>query len=75
MCAELRSWSHMKVLGVVGSPRKEGNTDILVEETLRGAKEAGRETEKVFLNDLRISPCQSVCTEYCGFLSKEGCTL
>ena len=55
----------MKVLGVVGSPRKEGNTDILVEEALRGARETGRETEKVFLNDLRISPCQSVCTEYC----------
>jgi multimeric flavodoxin WrbA len=55
----------MKVLGVVGSPRKEGNTDILVEEALRGAREAGRETSKIFLNDLRISPCQSVCTEYC----------
>lgn len=55
----------MRVLGVVGSPRKEGNTDILVDEALRGAREAGRETEKVFLNDLRISPCQSVCTEYC----------
>jgi len=50
---------------VVGSPRKEGNTDLLVDEALRGAREAGRETEKIFLNDLRISPCQSVCTEYC----------
>ncbi len=56
----------MKVLGVVSSPRKEGNTDILVEEVLRGAREAGRETEKVFLNDLKISPCQSVCAEYCA---------
>jgi multimeric flavodoxin WrbA len=55
----------MKVLGVVGSPRKEGNTDILVDEALRGAREAGRETEKIFLNDLRITPCQSTCTEYC----------
>ena len=55
----------MRVLGVVGSPRKEGNTDMLVDEALRGAREAGRETDKIFLNDLRITPCQSVCTEYC----------
>ena len=33
----------MKVLGVVGSPRKAGNTDILVDEVLRGARDAGPE--------------------------------
>jgi len=55
----------MKVLGVVGSPRKEGNTDILVDQVLRGARDVGAAVEKVFLNDLDIKPCQSVCSDYC----------
>lgn len=49
----------MKVVGFVGSPRKEGNTDILVSEALNGAEKAGAEVQKVFLNDLDISPCQA----------------
>jgi multimeric flavodoxin WrbA len=49
----------MRVLGIVGSPRKNGNTDILVEESLRGAASAGAETEKVLLADLRIGPCRA----------------
>ncbi len=55
----------MKVLGVVGSPRKGGNTDILVDEVLRGARDAGAEVEKIFLNDLEIKPCQAECSEFC----------
>ena len=38
----------MKVLGIVGSPRKGGNTEILVMEALQAAREAGAETE-IFL--------------------------
>lgn len=49
----------MKVLGIVGSPRKGGNTDILVEKVLSGAKEKGNTTNKIFLNDLNIKPCQA----------------
>lgn len=52
----------MKVLGVVGSPRKGGNTDILVDKVLLGAQENGNTTEKVFLNDLNIKPCQACMT-------------
>lgn len=55
----------MRVLGVVGSPRKGGNTDILVDEVLRGARDAGTDAEKVFLNDLEIKPCQATCSNYC----------
>ena len=55
----------MRVLGVVGSPRKDGNTDILVDEVLRGAKDAGAEVEKIFLNDLEVKPCQAECSDYC----------
>lgn len=48
-----------KVLGIVGSPRRGGNTEVLVDEVLAGAKEAGALTEKVILNELDISPCQA----------------
>jgi len=48
-----------KVLGICGSPRRGGNTQILVEETLRGAAEAGALTKQVLLTDLRIGPCRA----------------
>lgn len=46
-----------KILGVCGSPRKKGNTDILVSKILEGAREAGAETESIFLNKLTIKEC------------------
>jgi multimeric flavodoxin WrbA len=49
----------MKVLGIVGSPRKEGNTDLLVSEALKGAASAGAEVERVFLPSLTINPCKA----------------
>ena len=48
----------MKVLGINGSPRIGGNTDILLEKALEGAASGGAETEKIVLNELRIAPCQ-----------------
>ncbi len=47
------------VLGIVGSPRKGGNTDILVDTILEGAKARGAKVEKIRLADLRISPCKA----------------
>jgi len=49
----------MYILGVVGSPRKGGNTDVLVAEALRGAAGAGSATEKITLVDFRVNPCQA----------------
>ena len=46
-----------RVLGVVGSPRKRGNTHILVSRILEGAKAEGATTDILFLNDLRIREC------------------
>ncbi len=51
--------NHMRVLGIVGSPRRGGNTEILVDEILAGAAEAGADTEKIILNELNILPCQA----------------
>lgn len=47
-----------RVLGIVGSPRRGGNTEIMVDEVLAGAEEAGALTEKAILNELTIAPCQ-----------------
>lgn len=38
-----------KVLGISASPRKGGNSDLLCDQFMLGAKEAGNQTEKVFL--------------------------
>ncbi|MGC8787492.1 MAG: flavodoxin family protein, partial [Anaerolineae bacterium] len=45
-----------RVLAIVGSPRRGGNTEVLVDEVLRGAGEAGAVTEKVILSELDIAP-------------------
>ena len=48
----------MKVLGISTSPRKGGNCQRLLEEALKGAKDAGHITEQITLDDLNISPWQ-----------------
>ncbi|KYK37723.1 MAG: flavodoxin family protein [Theionarchaea archaeon] len=59
----------MKVCGIVGSPKKKGNVDLLVSKVLEGASSQGAETEKLYLNDMQIKPCQSCgkdpYPEYC----------
>ena len=50
----------MKILGISGSPREGGNTEVLLDEALKGASEAGAEVEAVFLRDKTISPCLEI---------------
>ena len=47
----------MKVLGILGSPRVGGNSDILLDQALAGAKDAGAEVEKIILCQKKISGC------------------
>lgn len=47
----------MKVLGIVSSPRKGGNTETLVSEVLASTREAGAETEILLLREMAIQPC------------------
>lgn len=49
----------MKAIAVNGSPRKGWNTDMLLCEALRGAADAGAQTELIQLSDLRYSGCRS----------------
>lgn len=48
----------MYILGISGSPRKGGNSDILLDKALEGAGSEGVVTEKIILNDLNFRPCQ-----------------
>ncbi|MDR2765766.1 MAG: flavodoxin family protein, partial [Tannerella sp.] len=46
-----------KILALSASARKNGNSSTLCNEFLRGAKEAGHETEKIFICDKKINGC------------------
>lgn len=48
----------MKVLGIAGSPRRDGNTDLLLQEVMAGAASNGAETKTVILSQLNIAPCR-----------------
>jgi multimeric flavodoxin WrbA len=48
----------MKILGISGSARKKGNTDILVNKVLSGVAQMGGETELIYLSDYHINECR-----------------
>lgn len=39
------------------SPRKQGNSDLLCDRFMEGAREAGHQAEKIFLGDKKINYC------------------
>jgi multimeric flavodoxin WrbA len=49
----------MMILGIGGSPRRGGNTDMLLKQCMEGAKSAGAETEVFFVRDLKVSGCHA----------------
>jgi multimeric flavodoxin WrbA len=49
-----------KVVAIYGSPRRAGNTALLLQEAVRGARDAGAEVEEVVLRDLKMSPCLEI---------------
>jgi multimeric flavodoxin WrbA len=57
----------MKVLGIYGSPRKGGNTDNLLDEALKGARDAGADVSSIRCCDLKMSGCVE-----CGSCDKKG---
>jgi multimeric flavodoxin WrbA len=52
----------MRILGIVGSPRKNGNTEILMNEVLGVARKAGWETETFLISEKQVSPCDACGT-------------
>jgi multimeric flavodoxin WrbA len=61
----------LKVLGIMASPRLKGNTDLLLDEALRGAEEHGARVEKIIVDKLKIAPCR----EYYGCLKDGKCVI
>lgn len=47
----------VKVLGIEGSPRKGGNSELLLDAFLEGARSKGARVEKLTISGLKIAPC------------------
>lgn len=47
----------MKILGIIGSPRKNSNTEILVKEAMEGARETGADVELLNITEKDIESC------------------
>jgi len=50
--------TELKVLGIAGSPREDGNTDLLLKEVISGVASAGIQTKTIILRNLSIAPCR-----------------
>jgi Multimeric flavodoxin WrbA len=46
------------VLGIAGSPRRGGNTDLLLQQAMSGCDRQGAKTDLVILEELNIAPCR-----------------
>ena len=57
----------MKIHGIVGNPRKGGNTEISVEKALAAKREAGAQTEIILLVGKNIAGCDG-----CGSSFENG---
>lgn len=65
----------MRILSVLGSPRKNGNTSALLEEFLRGVNENHNDTEisKIFLQELELKGCMGC--NVCHRKESDGCVI
>jgi multimeric flavodoxin WrbA len=67
-----------KILGISGSPRKKGNSDVLLASILQGAAEQNKDTSAIYLRDYQFQSCigcetcrkDKICTRL-----KDGMTL
>jgi multimeric flavodoxin WrbA len=57
----------MVVLGIYGSPRKGGNTDLMLDAFLEGAVAAGADIERLYVRDLELKGCIA-----CGHCDRKG---
>lgn len=57
----------MKVIAFLGSPREQGNSDLLLREAIRGIETFGLEVQTFNLNEMQIKPCQN-----CGGCDETG---
>jgi len=57
----------VKILGLMGSPKKKGNADLLLDRAIQGAESAAAQGEKVLVSELKIAPCLA-----CGDCERTG---
>ncbi len=57
----------MKVLGIAGSPRRGGNTDMLLAEIMKGAADKGADVKTIILDTLDFTACS-----HCDACLKKG---
>ena len=57
----------MKIIAFLGSPRKEGNTELLLKEVVKGVNDSNFEVQIFDLNSMDIQPCQD-----CGGCDETG---
>jgi multimeric flavodoxin WrbA len=59
--------SKMNIIAFCGSPRKNGNTELLLKETVKGIEDAGSTVQIFYLNVMNIKACQD-----CGGCNETG---
>lgn len=57
----------VKVVGIYGSPRKGGNSDLILDSALKGAQQQGTDIKRIYVRDLHMSGCVE-----CGGCEKTG---
>ncbi len=60
----------VKIIGIVGSPKKDSNTSYLVETALKSAKSTGADTDIINLGSVNIKPC--VACDICKAMGECG---
>ena len=48
----------MKVIGILGSPRRGGNSEILLDRALEAGQSQGLQIKKLILNEMNLKPCR-----------------
>jgi multimeric flavodoxin WrbA len=48
------------ILAIYGSPRRTGNTAVLLKHAVEGARSAGAQVEEIVLRELKLSPCLEI---------------
>jgi len=62
-----------KVLVLLGSPRRKGNSAILADQITKGAKSAKAKVETIYLQGKNIAPCKACFT--CQKKDSKGCSI
>ncbi len=47
-------------LAIYGSPRRNGNTSMLLRKAVEGVRETGNKVEEIVLRDLKMAPCLEI---------------